>query len=232
MYRERLRRLYDKDRMDVREAFSIQRDLSRKVIKKDCTNRVTTVAGADLAVSKHSKKLLCGIVVFSFPELEIIEKRWEIAEEKFPYIPTLLAFREGPAVISTFGKLSNRPDVLIMDGQGLAHPRKFGIACHVGVLLDIPTMGIAKKRLYGDYKEPSLKRGSREDLVDPQDGSTIGAVVRTRDNVKPVFVSVGNKLDLETAVGITLSCNGGYKVPEPTRIADGYVAELKKEMNL
>jgi len=150
-----------------------------------------------------------------------------VSDERFPYIPGLLAFREGPAIIETFKKLRQRPDLLIIDGQGIAHPRGFGIACHVGVLLDIPAMGIAKKRLYGNYDEPGEKRGSSSPLMS-KEGDVIGSVLRTRDNTKPVFVSPGHRLDTESAREIALQCARGYRIPEPTRRADIYVAELKK----
>lgn len=232
MCKQKLEILLSEDRIPVKEAFRIQEELASRVVEKNGFKSIDTVAGADISVIKEEKKLLCGIIVFRYPEMEIVERQWEIVEEKFPYIPTLLAFREGPALLRTYDKLKNSPDILIIDGQGLAHPRSFGIACHVGVLLDIPAFGIAKKRLYGEYKEPSYGRGSRTDLVEPGSGRIIGAVVRTRDNVKPVFVSVGHKVELDTAVEITLSCNSGYRIPEPTRQADKYVSELKREIDI
>ncbi len=214
----------------VGEAFGIQREISNRVISQNCFSSISTVAGADVAVIKETQELVCGIVVFSFPELEVIERVWSVEQEKFPYIPTLLAFREGPVLLKTYKKLKNKPDLLIVDGQGLAHPRRFGIACHVGVLLDIPAFGIAKKRLFGTHKEPGEKRGSMEHLFDPRNGEVIGAVLRTRDSVKPVFVSIGNKIDLGTAVDITLRCHSGYRIPFPTRCADRYVAEVKRRL--
>jgi deoxyribonuclease V len=165
--------------------------------------------------------------MFSYPDLNEIERVYTVSDEKFPYIPGLLAFREGPAIIETFKRLRQRPDLLIIDGQGIAHPRGFGIACHVGVLLDVPAMGIAKKRLYGNYDEPGEKRGSRSPLLS-KEGDLIGSVLRTRDNTKPVFVSPGHKIDTESAREIALECARGYRIPEPTRRADIYVAELKK----
>jgi len=188
-----------------------------------------TVAGADLSVIKSENKLVCGIILFSYPELTEIERVYTVSDERFPYIPGLLAFREGPAIIETFGKLKKKPDLLIIDGQGIAHPRGFGIACHVGVLLGIPALGIAKKRLYGTYNEPGLKKGSWSPLLSGE-GDVIGSVLRTRDNTKPVFVSPGHKLDIDSARKIALECARRYRIPEPTRRADIYVAELKKEV--
>ena len=211
----------------VARALEFQRELSKKVIIKKELKELRTVAGADLSILKNEKKLICGIVLFSYPDLTEIERVYTVSDEKFPYIPGLLAFREGPAIIETFKKLGQRPDLLIIDGQGIAHPRGFGIACHVGVLLDIPAMGIAKKRLYGKYAEPGEKRGSWSPLLS-KEGDVIGSVLRTRDNTKPVFVSPGHRLDTESAREIALVCAMGYRMPEPTRRADIYVAELKK----
>lgn len=214
----------------VQEAYQIQKVLREKVVSAKEFDEVRTVGGADLAVLKGENKLLCGIMIFSYPYMEEIERVSTIVEEKFPYIPGLLAFREGPAIIETFRKLKNKPDILMIDGQGIAHPRGTGIACHVGVLLDIPSFGVAKKRLYGAYEEPGVTKGSFSQLFS-KDGKVIGAVLRTRDNVKPVFVSVGHKTDLESALEISLTCSQGYRIPEPTRRADRYVAELKRERN-
>ena len=219
--------LYRGGPSSVARALEFQRELSKKVIIKKELKELRTVAGADLSILKNEKKLICGIVLFSYPDLTEIERVYTVSDEKFPYIPGLLAFREGPAIIETFKKLGQRPDLLIIDGQGIAHPRGFGIACHVGVLLDIPAMGIAKKRLYGKYAEPGEKRGSWSPLLS-KEGDVIGSVLRTRDNTKPVFVSPGHRLDTESAREIALLCARGYRIPEPTRRADIYVTELKK----
>ncbi|MGE0369750.1 MAG: endonuclease V, partial [Candidatus Dadabacteria bacterium] len=186
-----------------------------------------TVAGADISILKSENKLICGIIVFSYPDMTEIERAYSEVEENFPYIPGLLAFREGPAIIETYGKLSVKPDVLILDGQGTAHPRGVGIACHVGVLLDVPAMGIAKSRLYGSFEEPGTEKGSWTPLTS-REGECIGAVLRTKDRTKPVFVSPGHRIDLESALEIALACSSGLRIPEPTRLADKYVAELKK----
>ena len=224
--------LYSKNPPSVNEASRFQRQLSSMVINKNSFNEIKTVAGADLAILTQQKKLVCVIVVFKYPELEEIERVWSVVDEKFPYIPGLLAFREGPAIIETYKKIQNKPDILILDGQGIAHPRNFGIACYVGVLLDISTFGIGKKKLYGLYKEPDNIRGSLARLKHNSNKNTIGAVVRTKDNVKPVFVSIGNKVELKTAIQVTLNCDRGYRLPEPTRLADRYVSELKKEIGV
>ncbi|MGI9533782.1 MAG: deoxyribonuclease V [Thermodesulfobacteriota bacterium] len=225
-------KLYSETPFSVQEAFKFQTELSKKVVKKNSFNKINRVAGADLAIFTKQKKLLCGIIIFSYPDLEIIEKVYHIADEMFPYIPGLLAFREGPAIIETFKKIKIKPDLIMVDGQGIAHPRFFGIACHVGVLLDIPTVGVAKKRLFGEHTEPGSQRGSWNKLKNKGGRETIGAVLRTKDNVKPVFVSIGNKIDLVTSVKIAIKCSRGYRIPEPTRQADKFVAQLKQEINL
>ncbi|MGH7885473.1 MAG: deoxyribonuclease V [Thermodesulfobacteriota bacterium] len=229
-YQKKLERLYSHKTPLVQEAYKLQRELSEKVVSKNSFKEITKIAGADMAIFTKEKKMVCGIVVFSYPELHILEKVWSVVDEKFPYIPGLLAFREGPAIIETYKKIKNKPEVLIIDGHGIAHPRRFGIACHVGVLLDIPTFGIAKKKLFGNYQEPNTEKGSQSKLISKNGGIAIGSVVRTKNNTKPVFVSIGNKIDLLTAVKITLNCDTGYRIPEPTRKADKYVAELKKEV--
>lgn len=222
--------LLKSENIDPKEAVNLQKELRNKVITSNKFKQVKTVAGADIAILKSEKKLVCGIIVFSYPDLRIMERNREIVDETFPYVPTLLAFREAPAIIKTYARVIKKPDILILDGQGLAHPRRFGIACHVGVALDIPVIGIAKKKLYGNYEEPGKKRGSWTSLVDPSDGQVIGAVVRTKDNVKPVFVSIGHRIDLETAIKIALTCDRGYRIPEPTRQADIFVSEVKRSL--
>ena len=224
-----LEMLYSGKPPPVREALRIQRELSQRVVQTPDPKPISTIAGADIAICVKEKKLVCGIILFSYPELEEIERAWTVSDEVFPYIPGLLGFREAPCIIRTFGELSERCDMIMIDGHGLAHPRGFGLACHVGVLLDIPAMGVAKKCLYGTFSEPGLKKGERT-LIRGKDGEVIGAALRTRDGVKPVFVSIGNRTDLDTSVMIALECSRGLRIPEPTRLADKYVGLLKKEV--
>lgn len=226
---DRLKKLYEFDPPDYSDAIAIQRELKNKVIPTNGFKDINTVAGADLAILKDQNKLVCGIIVYSYPDLIEIERTWEVVDENFPYIPGLLAFREGPAIMKTYNKLKEKPDVLILDGQGIAHPRGFGIACYVGVLLDIPTMGIGKKKLYGTYREPEDIAGSYESLFS-KNGEQIGVVLRTKVRTKPVFISIGHRIDLSTALSVANNCSRAYRVPEPTRLADKYVAELKKEI--
>lgn len=224
---ERLAKLYHKTPPSREEAVVFQRELQKKVIIQNGFKEIKRVAGADLAPIKGVEKLVCGIIVFSYPELEEIERVWAVVEEQFPYIPGLLAFREGPAIIQAFKRLENKPDLLMVDGQGIAHPRGFGIASHVGLLLDIAAVGVAKQRLYGKYSEPPDSEGGWTPLIDPRKGNTIGAVLKTKKGTKPVFVSIGHKIDLSSAVKLTLKCTRGFRIPEPTRQADIFVAKLK-----
>ena len=221
--------LYSGEPPSPREAFRIQKELSLRVVQTPDPKPVSTIAGADIAICVKEKKLVCGIILFSYPELEEIERVWTVSDEVFPYIPGLLGFREAPCVIRTFAELRGRCDMIMIDGHGLAHPRGFGLACHVGVLLDIPAIGVAKKCLYGTFSEPGLNKGKRT-LIRGKEGEVVGAALRTRDGVKPVFVSIGNRIDLDTSVMIALECSRGLRIPEPTRLADKYVGLLKKDV--
>ncbi|MBI3611103.1 MAG: deoxyribonuclease V [Nitrospirae bacterium] len=210
-----------------KEAIEIQKKLSARIIRENHVKTVGYVAGADMAVSKNPPLAYAGVVVLSFPDLQIVETQQTVLKLTFPYIPGLLAFRESPALLKTFEKLRHEPDLVMIDGQGLAHPRGFGIACHIGLWLDKPTIGCAKSRLLGDHRQPGLKRGSWTPLAGNQ-GEVIGAVVRTKDKTNPVYVSVGHKIDLPTAIRYTLDCACGYRIPEPTRQADIFVEQVKR----
>ena len=211
------------------EALAIQRELQKRVITQNGFREINTIAGVDLAQIHGGERMICGIVVYTFPRLIEIERYSGIARVVFPYIPGLLAFREGPAIIATAKRLRTKPDLLMVDGQGIAHPRGCGIASHVGVILGIPSIGVAKKRLYGNFDEPGERRGEWTELTSPK-RKLIGAVLRTKHNTKPVFVSIGHKIDLKTSIRVTLRCANGFRIPEPTRQADMFVAELKRKI--
>jgi deoxyribonuclease V len=211
------------------EALAIQRELQKRVIKQNGFREINTIAGVDLAQIHGGKQQICGILVYSFPELIEIERSSAIVRVVFPYIPGLLAFREGPAIIGTLKQLKQKPDILMVDGQGIAHPRGCGIASHVGVILDIPTIGVAKTRLYGKFDEPGDMKGDWTEL-NSNSGESIGAVLRTKRGIKPVFVSIGHKIDLKTSIEVTLKCTIGFRLPEPTRQADIFVTQLKRKM--
>ena len=200
------------------KAIELQIELARKVIRKSCIHigSIETVAGID--TSYRSNMACAAVVVLNLKNLELIEYKTAILPIEFPYIPGLLSFREGPAIIKAMQKLKTQPDILLFDGQGIAHQRRFGIASHIGLLLDRPSIGCAKTRLIGNYQEPDVRRGCFTDL---QEGNaTIGAVVRTRTGIKPVFVSSGHRINLRDSIKLVLDCNKGFRLPEPIRWAD------------
>ncbi len=200
----------------VAEARAIQRELKKKVKIRPLKKPPRLVAGLDAAFS--GKNIIGAVCLFSYSELEPLEEVFASMRCRFPYIPGLLTFREGPVLIKALSKLSRTPDVLLFDGQGIAHPNGMGIAAHIGALLDIPSIGCAKSRLVGTHKEPAQRRGSRARLV--YEGNTVGSALRTRDGVRHIFVSPGHKIDLEGAIDIVLRCVTRYRLPEPIRCAD------------
>jgi deoxyribonuclease V len=203
--------------VSMEEAVAIQQRL-RHLVQRSPTlalDAVRTVAGIDVSYKDVSR---AAAVVLALPSLEVIEQAEAIRETTFPYVPGLLSFREVPAVLDVLTKLTVLPDVLMCDGQGYAHPRRLGLASHLGVYLGRPAVGCAKSRLIGRYEVPGPNIGDRSPLVDR--GEVIGAVLRTKPGTNPLFVSVGHLLDLDTAVELVLRCLCGYRLPEPTRLAD------------
>jgi deoxyribonuclease V len=211
--------------LSCKEAIEIQRRLASQVRFIAMKKKPTIVAGLDCAFSKDGKKIFAAAVVIDTSDFSIIETTTSSRKVGFPYIPGLLSFRETPACIDTIEKLKNTPDVFIVDGQGIAHPRRLGIASHIGLLIDKPTIGCAKSRLIGTFEEPGNKKGSHNPLMDS--GEEIGAVLRTRTDVKPVFVSVGHKCTLDDAISIVLGCTTKYRLPEPGRLAHQLVGRAK-----
>lgn len=199
-----------------KEAVALQKKLAAQIVTQGKLPAAPTVTGVDASYRQGVAR--AAAVTFSYPRLEIIEVALATRPVEFPYVPGLLSFREGPVVLDALGKLTATPSLLIFDGQGIAHPRRLGLASHIGLWVNIPTIGCAKNKLCGQYQQPGPERGSFTYLVDG--GQTIGAVVRTRHNVKPVFVSVGHRVDLSTSIEYVLNCGRGYKLPEPTRWAD------------
>jgi deoxyribonuclease V len=204
--------------LSVDQARALQPQLAKKVIAETTfdPDDVTTVAGVD--VGFQGKVARAAVVVLAFPSLRPVEYAIGQVPVGFPYIPGLLTFREGPSVIAALEKLSIRPDLLIFDGHGLAHPRRIGLASHMGVILDQPSIGCAKSRLVGEHDEPGDQVGDWTPLR--VGNEVIGAVVRTRARVKPVFVSIGHRIGLKTAIGFVLRCAPRYRLPETTRYAD------------
>ncbi|MGA8258588.1 MAG: deoxyribonuclease V [Arenicellales bacterium] len=201
----------------VDAAREIQERLRGRVMRRDTLGNIRRIAGVDIGIDRKSNRARAAATVLSFPECEPLDQATLSRRIRFPYVPGYLSFREVPAVMAVLEKLHVAPDLIICDGQGLAHPRRFGLACHLGVLTGIPTVGAAKSRLVGTYREPGPTKGKWTHLYDG--GEVIGAVVRTRTGVSPVYVSIGHKISLPTAVRVVLRCCKRYRLPETTRAA-------------
>jgi deoxyribonuclease V len=209
------------------EARDLQLELAARVDRSRTMPPIETVAGADVSYDLRGKWLYAAVVVLRMRTWEVLDRSGVIAEARFPYVPGLLSFREAPPVIEAFTKLTVRPDVLICDGQGIAHPRRLGLASHIGLWLGLPAIGCAKSWLCGEYEEPGPERGDRSPLIDA--GETIGAVVRTRTRIKPLYVSTGHLCDLESAIAIVLATATKYRQPWTTRSAHQYVNDLRRQ---
>ncbi len=209
-----------------RAAVDLQKKLRERVRVVPLRKNIETVAGADISFNKYEPTLYAGIVVLRLPSLEVVEEVGVVCETTFPYVPGLLSFRETPPLLKAWEKLKIEPDAVMFDGQGIAHPRRVGIASHVGLLIDRPTLGCAKSVLVGKYEEPESERGSWTLLVDK--GEVIGAALRTKTRVKPIWVSPGHLIDLTSAIKLTLACDGGYRQPEPTRASARQRTEARR----
>ncbi|NOY76565.1 MAG: deoxyribonuclease V [Calditrichaeota bacterium] len=212
--------------VDYHAAVAIQNDLRKKIIFTNCVKKLEFVAGADVSFNRKEPTLFGVVTVLRLPDFEEVERGEAILTTTFPYIPGLLTFREAPVLLEAFKKIRIRPDVILFDGQGIAHPRRMGLAAHMGLLLDTPSIGCAKSRFIGEYEPVSNVKGARSELKDEDE--TIGVALRTRESVKPIFVSVGHKVDLNTAVDITLKLVTRYRLPEPTRRAHALVNRLRE----
>ena len=201
-----------------KEAAAIQERLSEAVVTADDLGPVRTVAGVDIGFLEENTITRAAVVVLSFPDLQLLDQAVVHRPTSFPYVPGLLSFREAPSALDALSQLSVRPDLLLCDGQGRAHPRRFGLACHLGLLSDIPAIGVAKSRLVGEHQGVGEERGSRQPLM--LDGEIIGTVLRTRTGIKPLYISIGHRISLETAVDYVLRCAPKYRLPETTRQAD------------
>jgi deoxyribonuclease V len=227
--------------LGIPEARELQEQLRGRVVERDARRAPRLVAGADVSYDRDSHDpaadvscdrssshvdLYAAVVVLDFESLRVVEVAAARARARFPYVPGYLSFREIPPLLDAFAKLEAVPDLIVCDGQGRAHPRRFGLACHLGVLLDRPTLGCAKSRLVGEHREPGPRRGAHTQLRDG--GEVIGEVVRTRSGVKPVFVSVGHRISLETARRTVLRLAPRYRLPEPVRAAHREVNRLRR----
>lgn len=198
-----------------KQAVALQRSLVDRVVVEPLQTDIRLIAGIDVSVKDN--RVRTAIVVLDMGSLSLVDSATWQGPVVFPYVPGLLSFREIPAILPALKLISVVPDAIMLDGHGLAHPRRFGLACHLGVLLDIPSLGVAKSRLTGTHNEPGMTKGDSSPLMDKEE--LIGTVLRTRTNVNPVFVSVGHKMELADALKLTLASTVRYKLPEPTRLA-------------
>lgn len=203
----------------VEAAIGVQNHLRNQVITTDqLPEPIHYVAGVDMGFLENGKVSRAAVVILSYPDLQVVESTTAHRPTSFPYIPGFLSFREIPAVLDALEKVKITPNIILCDGQGIAHPRRLGIASHLGVILDMPTIGVAKSLLIGKHAELPETKGSWEPLI--HDGETIGAVLRTRNSVRPLYISTGHKVSLITAIDFVLKCTTKYRLPETTRIAD------------
>lgn len=212
--------------ISTREAKQQQKKLRKQINLQPLEQSIETVAGADLSYDKSSDNVYAGFVVLSYPDLAELCRSAVISKVDFPYIPGLLAYRELPPLREAWDQLKIKPDVLVMDGHGIAHPRRMGIATHFGIVMDQPAIGCAKNNLTGNYEEPGSEKGSFNCIE--EDGERIGIVLRSRTNVKPIFVSPGHMVSFEDAKSIIMQCLGKYKLPETTRMAHDLVNRLRR----
>jgi deoxyribonuclease V len=216
--------------MTPEEAKSQQTALRQLVSLKDGFGEVKTIAGVDLSLNSDKNEGYAVVIVLSYPDFAVLETRYATGPLLMPYISGLLSFRESPIVLQAFAQVQTRPDIIMVDGQGQAHPRGFGIACHLGVLLDLPAIGVAKSRLYGAYDAERLLAGldSVVPLMDRAKKHIIGSVMRTKPRTNPLFVSPGHKVSVESATRLVCDCLRGYRLPEPTRQAHNHITDYKK----
>lgn len=212
------------------QARAIQESLRKQVIMQDHLGPVKTVAGVDVGFPHGGRVTRAAVVVLSFPALQPVDQVIACCPTRFPYVPGLLSFREVPAVLDALERLQKLPDLVLCDGQGVAHPRRLGIASHLGLLTDLPTIGVAKSRLIGSHNVVPESRGSHVPLIDKEE--RIGVVLRTRSGVKPVYVSSGHRVHLDTAIHYVMACTPRYRLPETTRWADRIASNRdRKRMN-
>jgi deoxyribonuclease V len=208
---------------DARRAIRLQRSLRPRLRIRGSPAAVRLVAGADIAYDPEHDRLLAAILVFRLPGLDLVETSQVVRPVRFPYVPGLLSFRESPALLDAWERLTARPDLLLCDGQGIAHPRGLGLASHLGLLTSVPTIGCAKSRLVGEHGVVGPRRGDRVPLT--HEGKVVGAVVRTRSNVRPLYVSPGHLIGIPAATRWVLRLCRGFRLPEPTRLADRFVGQ-------
>ncbi|HEX73705.1 MAG TPA: deoxyribonuclease V [Dehalococcoidia bacterium] len=222
----RLCRSYNRDvrveklhswQVSTTEALEIQRRLAEQVSRSSEVTAPHFIAGVDISAGKAQEVATAAVVVLNYPELRLVETKLAQGKLDFPYVPGFLSFRESPLTLAACQELTITPDLILVDGQGVAHPRRLGLASHLGLFLNTPTIGCAKSRLCGQHEEPGVDSGSYAKVIDRDE--TIGVALRTKFGVKPIYVSIGHKIDLQTAIHWVMKCCRGYRLPEPTRLA-------------
>lgn len=217
----------DYEHLTPAQAIAYQQELRKQINIRPLDKPVNIIAGADISFNKNSDIVYAGIVVFTYPELQIINQATAISKTTVPYISGLLAFREVPALLDAWNNLQTKPDLLVLDGQGIAHERRMGIATHFGLIANIPTIGSAKKRLSGRYEEPDNEPFAQSPMYDKSE--LIGIALRSKRNCKPIFISPGNKVSMDESVSIIKNCLRGYRIPEVTRQAHNLVNKIRIE---
>jgi deoxyribonuclease V len=215
----------DYEKLTAAQAIAYQHEL-RKLIKLETLSKpISVIAGSDISFNKYEETVYAGIVLLSYPQMEVIGTATAVSRTSFPYISGLLAFREVPALLDAWNKLTIKPDVLVLDGQGIAHRRRMGIASHFGVITNTPTIGSAKSRLFGQYEEPANEIFAQSPMYDGEE--VVGVAVRSKKNCNPIFVSPGHLVSMNQSVEIIKNCIRGYRIPEPTRQAHILVNKLR-----
>lgn len=209
------------------EAVALQKQLRQQIRIEPLSHEPATIAGCDISFNKYEETVYAGIVVLRLDTLETVEEVGVVSTATFPYVPGLLTFREGPALMEAWQKLTIQPDVIMFDGHGIAHPRRMGIATHMGLWVNRPSFGCGKSVLVGEFDDPAPERGNWSPMV--HQNEVVGAALRTKNKVNPVFISPGHLIDLPTAIDLTLRCDGGYRLPEPTRRAHLFVNALRRQ---
>ncbi|MES2765542.1 MAG: deoxyribonuclease V [Bacteroidota bacterium] len=210
------------------DAIELQKKLREQIVLKPLESPIRTIAGGDISFNLYSNTVYAGFIILKYPEMTPVARCVITTEVSFPYVPGLLSFRESPALLKAWELIPNdkKPDLLVLDGQGIAHPRRFGIACHMSLLTGVPALGCAKNILTGKFETPAVEKGSTSDILDK--GEKIGTVLRTKNKVNPVFVSPGNRITHEEAVEIVLKSTGKYRIPEPTRLIHNEVNKFRR----
>jgi deoxyribonuclease V len=202
----------------IEEAKAVQLELRSQVIRENRFDRINYVAGVDVGFKDNYAITQAAVAILTFPDLQLVETAIALMPTTFPYIPGFLSFREIPAILKALEQTKITPDMILCDGQGIAHPRRFGLACHLGVILDVVTIGVAKSLFVGTHDELSSLKGNWQPLIHKEE--TVGAVVRSRSNVNPLYISIGHRISLTSAIEYTLKCTTKYRLPETTRWAD------------